>query len=404
MNGHESPRRIRVLHLSPSLDQGGLEKLQIEFARYADRDRFDLRFVALQHGGITVEELREFGWPVEVLNKPAGLRPLKILDLARRLRRNRIDVLHTHNNGPLIYGAPAARLARVPVVVHTRHHGRDHAVNHREIALSTAATRLVDEVVCVSEDSLTQGKLDGIAPKRLRTIWNGIDVERFAYRGPNAAGPAVTVARIQPEKNIESLLQATALIVREEPGFQLEIAGEGRSLESLKSLAKELRIENHVRFLGNIKDVPALLSRASIMVLPSLTEGISLTLLEAMAQGLPVVTTRVGGNPEVVVDGDTGLLVPPANPQALAQALLRLSRDSSEARSMGIAGRRRIERYFDVRRMVLDYESLYEKRLEGSRRTKDLPSAIVREARIVQTDLGVSEERRVHSRHGTPAA
>ena len=399
MNGHESLRRIRVLHLSPSLDQGGLEKLQIEFARHVDRDRFDLRFVALQHGGITVDELRKLGWPVEVMNKPAGLRPFKILDLARRFRRNHIDILHTHNNGPLIYGAPAARLARVPVVIHTRHHGRDHAVKHREVALSSSATRLVDQVVCVSEDSLTQGRLDGIAPKRLKTIWNGIDVQRFAYQGPNPSGPVVTVARLQPEKNIESLLQATALIVGEEPEFQVEIAGDGRSLDALKALAKKLQIENNVRFLGNINDVPGLLSRASMMVLPSLTEGISLTLLEAMARGLPVVTTRVGGNPEVVVDGDTGLLVPPANSPALAQALLRLHRDPSEARLMGISGRRRIEQYFDVRRMVLDYESLYEKFLGRTPVRKDLPPVLSQAPRIGQTDSIHSEERRVHSYH-----
>ena len=404
MNGHKSLRRIQVVHLSPSLDQGGLEKLQIEFARHADRDRFDLHFVALQHGGMTVDELRKLGWPVEVLDKPAGLRPLKILDLAHRFRRNHIDILHTHNNGPLIYGAPAARLARLSVVIHTRHHGRDHEVNHREVALSSAATRLTDQVVCVSEDSLTQGRLDGIAPKRLKTIWNGIDIERFAYQGPNPSGPVVTVARLQPEKNIESLLQATALIVREEPDFQVEIAGDGRLLDSLKALAKELQIENHVRFLGNINDVPALLSRASMMVLPSLTEGISLTLLEAMARGLPVVATKVGGNPEVVVDGETGLLVPSANPPALAQALLRLHRNPGEARLMGISGRRRIEQYFDVRRMVLDYESLYEKYLGGFPRKKNLPPVISLESRIVQGDSSHVENCDAHSCHEASTA
>ncbi|HQY89676.1 MAG TPA: glycosyltransferase, partial [Tepidisphaeraceae bacterium] len=121
-----------------------------------------------------------------------------------------------------------------------------------------------------------------------------------------------------------------------------------------------LKLTNHVEFLGEVRDVPALLHRASLFVLPSLTEGVPLTVLEAMACGLPVVATRVGGTPEALADGITGLLVPPGDPRQLADALLRIHNDASMAQRMGLAGRARVETLFDVRTMVASYESLYE--------------------------------------------
>jgi glycosyltransferase involved in cell wall biosynthesis len=350
---------IRVLHLSPSLDQGGLEKLQVEFARYADRGRFRLQFLALQHGGICEAELRALGSSVEILDKPPGLRPRTILDLARAFRRLGVDVLHTHNNGPLIYGPPAARLARIPVVVHTRHHGRYPGLGRREIAVTSATSRLVDRVVCVSEDSRVEGLADGIQPHRLRTILNGIDIARFGFAGPCHVGPMVSVARLHRDKNLDSLIRAARIMIESEPGFRLEIAGEGDHRGALEALIGDLGVADRVKLLGNVDDIPGLLGRARALILPSLSEGMSVSLLEGMASGLPVVATRVGGNPEIVAHDETGLLVPPADDVALARAMLRIWRDPELGRSMGAAGRARVERHFDIRRMVADHEALY---------------------------------------------
>jgi glycosyltransferase involved in cell wall biosynthesis len=221
------------------------------------------------------------------------------------------------------------------------------------------ASYLVDCMVCVSKDSAGLSGDEGVPRRRLRTILNGVDIRRFAYLGPRPGGPAVVVARLSPEKDVETLLGAAALAVQEQPSFSLEIAGGGPELPRLERLSGQIGLQGHVRFLGEVRDVPSVLARASLFVLPSLTEGISLTLLEAMARGLPVVATRVGGNPEVVVDQETGFLVPTKSPQELAQAMLRLRNDPELARRMGLAGRRRVEQVFDVRRMVADYEKLY---------------------------------------------
>jgi glycosyltransferase involved in cell wall biosynthesis len=358
-------RRLRIAHVTLGLDMGGQEKLLVEFAQHVDRKCFALEFLSLGSRGTLAEEIEAHSWPVTALNEPTGLRPGLVLRLARFLRRRKIDVVHTHDVRPLIYGAVAARLARVPSVVHTRH-GQDSRITPRQRALVRFAARLTDRFVCVSEDSARLTIEQGVAAAKVRAIINGIDVEQFAYTGPQPRGPVVTIARLSPEKDIANLIRTAAIVAGAEPGFRLEIAGDGPCRVDLEALIDGLGLKDRVRLLGQVRDVRSLLGRASLFVLPSVSEGVSLTLLEAMARGLAVVATRVGGNPEVVVDGDTGQLVPARNPDALADAMLALLRDPERSRRMGLAGRRRVEQVFDVRRMVADYEELY-RELAGRR-------------------------------------
>jgi len=213
--------------------------------------------------------------------------------------------------------------------------------------------------VCVSADSARQAVRQGVSPRIVRTLHNGIDLTRFDLSDARDGGPVVTVARLSPEKDITTLLRAAALAVAEDPSFRLEIAGAGPCMADLRQTTSDLGLNGCVHFHGQVRDVPALLTRAGLFVLSSLTEGVSLTLLEAMACGLAVVATRVGGNPEVVADGETGLLVPPGDPAALARAMLQLRRDDGQRRRMEQAGRRRVECLFDVRRMTGAYEDMY---------------------------------------------
>jgi glycosyltransferase involved in cell wall biosynthesis len=198
------------------------------------------------------------------------------------------------------------------------------------------------------------------------------------------------VARLSPEKDIESLLKATALAAREDADLRLEVAGDGPCMAELRRAAAGFGIDGRVRFLGEVRDVPALLARAGLFVLPSRTEGVSLTLLEAMASGLAVVATRVGGTPEVVAHGETGLLVPPGDPAALAAAVLRLRRDAFERERMGRAGRLRVERRFDVRRMTAAYERLY---LGLEQETVSTPALSASEGRGVNPSLALRAGR-----------
>jgi glycosyltransferase involved in cell wall biosynthesis len=358
MTSNSDRRRLRVAHVSWGLNMGGLEKLLVEFARHTDPTRFDLRFISLTERGTLAADLERLGWPVTALEEPDGLRPGLVLRLAQAFRKCGADVVHTHDERPLLYGAAGARLARVRRIIHTRH-GQKARNSRRQVFLFRLAAGLADRVVCVSDDAAALTIREGVSPKRIYTIRNGIDLARFAYTGPVASGPVVTVARLSPEKDVATLVRAAAIVVRESPSFRLEVAGNGVCMPALQGLTAELGLEEHVRFLGEVRDVPALLGRASLFVLPSVEEGISLTLLEAMARGLPVVATRIGGNPEVVAEGETGLIVPARDPETMAGAMLRFLGDAEGARRMGLAGRRRVERYFDVRRMVAAYEALY---------------------------------------------
>ena len=359
-------RKTRVTHVILQLHTGGMEKLLVEFARHADRDRFDLRFVCIGGHGQVAAEIAGCDWPVICLGYPPGLRPDLIVGLARQFAAGRADVVHTHNNVPLIYGGPAARLAGVRAVVQTRH-GQAIGTTPRHRAAFRMATLFAGRVVCVSDDAMRLSAAEGVSRRRLAVIRNGIDTARFAYRGPAPDGPVVTVGRLVPAKGIDTLLRAAVRIAPHWPGFRLEVAGDGVAYQALEALAAELGLADRVRFLGNVQDVPGLLARASALALPSLSEGISLTLLEAAARGLPIVATRVGGNPEVVEEGVTGRLVAPGDPTEMAAALMALGADPDRARAMGRAGRDRVERLFDVRRMVAEYEALYLRLLRRDR-------------------------------------
>jgi glycosyltransferase involved in cell wall biosynthesis len=354
-----NPSRIRVAHICVGLHLGGLENVLVEVARHVDRRRFDLRFIALERSGSAGKAIEACGFEVTALGVPQGVRPGLPFALAALLRRWNADVVHTHNTKPLLYGAGAARLAGgAAAVVHTRH-GQRHGAGRRQTVLFNLAARYADRIVSVSRDSQRLALAQGAPAPRLRVIRNGIDLTRFPFTGPSDGGPAVTVARLGAEKDVETLIRAAAIVAAQDDSFRLEIAGDGPRRAPLEALSLGLGLSDRVRFLGAVDDVPRLLARASLFVLPSLTEGIALTLLEAMACGLPTVATRVGGNPEVLADGQTGLLVPAQSPAELAEAILRLRRERETARQMGAEGRRRVEEHFDVRRMVADYQRLY---------------------------------------------
>jgi glycosyltransferase involved in cell wall biosynthesis len=336
---------------------GGQEKLLVELARHRDRDAFDVE-VVLGRRGLLADEVEAAGVPVTALEAPGGVRPGLAARLAWHFWRRGTHAVHTHDERPYIHATPAARLAGVARVVHTRH-SMAAALTPRQAKVVAFLARLTDRFVCVSRDALTRAVAQGVPRSKATLLWNGIDLGRFRSTGPVPGGPAVVVARLSPEKDVGNFVRAAALLRDEEPAFRGLVAGEGPCLADLRRETGDRRLGGVRDYLGVVRDVPPLLARAGLFVLPSRAEGISLTLLEAMASGLPVVATAVGGTPEAVEDGVTGLLVPPADPAALAAAMRRVWRDPELARRLGDAGRRRAERHFDVARLARSYEALY---------------------------------------------
>ena len=352
-------QRTRVAHVALSLAVGGAEKLLLEFSRHANAARFDLSFIALNSDGVIGDELRSMGARVDVLDAGDGLRPSLVFRLARYFRRHGIDIVHTHLDRPHIYGTIAARTAGVRQVVHTRH-GQADNLSERQHRLVRWVSHWTDSFVCVSHDAEQRSaQLHGVPRSRLRTIHNGIDLNRFTAPGRNIDGPWVIAARLTPEKNVEMLLHAAAELVAADPKLRVEVAGDGPCRGALERRSRELGLEGHVRFVGQVADVPRFLGQAAGFILPSLTEGIALALLEAQAQRLPVIATRVGGNQEVIKDGHNGLLVDSGSVSQLAAAWGRLRSDPELANQLGAAGRAQIERQYDARQMVARYEQLY---------------------------------------------
>jgi glycosyltransferase involved in cell wall biosynthesis len=355
----ETTRSLRVCHVSLTLKTGGLERILADLARHHDPSACTPEFLAMQDVGRFADEIRDAGGIVHRL-RPSG-RWGQIKQMRTLFRHQRFDVVHTHNTYPHIYASIAARLAGVSVVVNTRH-GQRAGHGWKSRTQFRWASHLVDRIITVSDDAARLCiDVDGIAKTKVQRIWNGIDLTDFAFSGPILRPIAISVARLSAEKDFPTLLRAVPLIVAEIPEFQLKIVGDGSERHRLESLVRELGMTRSVELLGERTDVPDLLRDAGFFVSSSLTEGISLTLLEAMAVGLPVVATAVGGNPEIIVPGKTGYLVPAGNPRALADAMILMCRDQSSWLQMGKSGRDRVAQNFDVHRMASDYEQLYRK-------------------------------------------
>jgi glycosyltransferase involved in cell wall biosynthesis len=358
-------KKIRVCHVSMCLLTGGLERLLVEFGRNRDGERFETSFVALDGIGVPAEELLVQGHHVECVTDVATGKLGRLRRLVHIFRDGQFDVVHTHNTLAHFYGAFAARLAGVPVVVNTQH-GRGCGQSWKAKLQFRMANRLTDRVVGVSEDAAELCRQDDArSADRTVALLNGVDLDRFEYRGPANQRTAISVARLSPEKDFATLLRATWILIKDSPDFRLKIVGDGGERQKLEQLSEELNLTNHVEFLGERSDVSQLLPQAGFFVSSSRTEGISLTLLEAMAVGLPVVATRVGGNPEIVVEGKTGRLVQPQSPEALALAMRDLLKDQEGWPVFGELARQRVEQHFNVRNMVRQYEDLYRELLDG---------------------------------------
>jgi len=285
------------------------------------------------------------------------------------VRHEKIAVIHAHEFSAIVYGWIVARLAGVPFV------GTIHGKNYfweklrRRLAYRTVARR--GQLVAVSED-LKHFIVNtvGIPASRIQVIYNGVEpslrmsdaeVDRCRTELGLRAGDLVigTVGSLYPVKGHQYLLDAMPAVLRGYPNAILLLVGRGELEVSLKEQAKRLGIEERVRFLGMRQDVPRLLAVMQVFVLPSLSEGLSMALLEAMVSGKPAVATRVGGNPELVEHGKTGLLVQAENATALANSLMRVLGDRTMMHQFGRAGAARIQQHFSVIQMAIRYRDLY---------------------------------------------
>ncbi len=368
---------IAVCQLLHTMNVGGAEVLA---ARLVRRLRSDYRFcfACLDEVGPLGQQLRAEGFPVHLIGRQPGLDWRCPLRLAEVVRSEGIDVVHAHQYTPFFYGLTARLRGPRRPIVFTEHgrHQPDYPRRKRMIVNRLLLSRR-DRVVGVGaavRDALVAN--EGLPRDRVGVLYNGIDVDAFSAASDRAsartalgAAPGeltlLQVARLDYLKDHATAVRTLARVVAQRPEARLVLVGDGPERPAVEAAARAAGVDGKVRWLGTRHDVARLLPGADVFLLTSLSEGIPLTVLEAMAAGLPIVATDVGGLAEVVAHGDTGFLAPARDDEALAGLVLRLADDADLRRRMGHAGRTRVKERFDEPRMCADYGQLYEEACRG---------------------------------------
>jgi len=367
--------RVRVVELLATGTNGGAQEHVFGLLTRIDAARYEVHVISLSSGS-AVRKLQRHGIPVTVIDDPDDA--IATGAVAALLGDLRPEVIHNHMYRAELVGTRAAiALGEIgrprPFVVSTVHSSRVRSEDDR--AELRILTPRMDRLIAVSRSIVDKLHHEGRDTAPIQLIHNGVDLQRYDHQGPcctlreeyglPAEGPIVgVVARLEPEKGHPTLLEAWPLVLAAVPDATLLVVGEGSRREALEAMSHELGIAGRVVFTGRRDDVPAVTAALDVAVLPSYREALGLTILEAMALSRPVVASNVGGIPEMIEDGVTGLLVPPRDAESLATAIVRLLRDHPLADMLARAGHDLVHERFCIELMVDAVERIYD---EGAR-------------------------------------
>jgi glycosyltransferase involved in cell wall biosynthesis len=373
-----------VLHLSGSFGLAGAEQVIVNLARHADTSQWRPVVACLLdprcEDSPMLRTLRQLGIETAGFHLRSRFDPRGIRLVRDFLKQRQVSVLHCHGYKPDGYGWLAAR--RLPVARISTLHGwlrTDLNMRIYEALDRWVFLRGFHRVIAVSERLRNEALHAGHGGNRVLLVPNGLDLSRFPLRRGRTAGPLPldpqdeiigTVARVCREKGHRHLLLAATHVLRERPRARFVFVGGGAEEPNIRQRAAELGVAHRVLFAGLRSDVPQVLPQFDAFVLPSLTEGLPIALLEAMAVGVPVVATSVGDVPRLVKDGETGLLVPPADSATLADAILRVLADPQRAAERALTARALVERDHSARTMAARTEAVYDQVLDSLRRRK----------------------------------
>ncbi len=347
-----------------SFDAGGTERQMLELVQRLDPERFRVHMACFDRRGPWTEWAASAGdrgvsiaeFPLRGFRHPSTAAAL--VRFARWCARRRLDVVQTAGLHANIFGLAGAALARVPLRVGSRRNVRSPAHSPALHRLQRHAYGLAHYVVANSEAADRALRREGVARHRIAMIPNGIDLAGRPVCAIPGAPRVVVVANLREEKGHDVLIDAAARVLAVRPDVVFELVGDGPLRQPLEAEVERRGLTHALRFLGHRGDIPELLASAGVFALPSRSEAMPNAVLEAMAARLPIVASEVGGVPELIRDGRTGLLVRAGDAHALAEALLALLRDPARAQSLGSAARAAVER-FTFERMVSDYQRLY---------------------------------------------
>jgi glycosyltransferase involved in cell wall biosynthesis len=383
-------RKLKVVTLIDQLTmQGGAERVASQLAMRIDPERFESTICATRFDPANPEgtepivqrELAAHGVGVVGLGRRQGKLDLhRLRGLATLLRRERVDVLHAHMFTSNVYGALLGRLARVPVVISHEHSWSFEGEPVRKLLDRHVIARLSDRFIAVSrEDERRMIEIEGVRPEKIEVVPNGIEAMRAtgtdvrAELGIEPGAPLIgSVGVLRPEKAFDVLAAAVKLLLPARPDLKLAIVGDGwpEPVAALEAAIESLGVTDAVKLVGFRGDIPDFLASLDVAVSSSLREGSPLSVMEYMGAGKPIVATRVGGVPDLIDDGEHGLLVPPGDPEALAAAIGRLLDDRALADRLGHAAAERCAREFSFDVAVRRFEDLYESLYARSARAR----------------------------------
>jgi glycosyltransferase involved in cell wall biosynthesis len=342
-----------------SFHPGGTERQMTELIRRIDRSRFTVRVACFHREGGWLRRVEDVAdvteFPIRGLARPATL--AQAAAFARWCRRHRIEAVQSCDLYANVFALPAAAMAGVRVRIGSRRELNPDKTP-AQIALQRQAYRCAHAVVANSSAARRQLLEEGVPADRIHVIPNGVMVDGAAP-APRPVRTIVTVANLRREKAHEVLLQAAARLAPRHPELRFVIAGDGPRASELRAMSSDLGLGRRVEFLGHVENVPAVLARADAFVLPSLSEAFPNAAIEAMAAGLPVVASAVGGLLDLIDNGRTGLLTPPGDAAALANAVEQLVADPARAARLGTDARDEVVSRFSFTRMVRAFEDLY---------------------------------------------
>ena len=366
--------RPRTLQLLATGGNGGAQESYTGLLLRLDRSKYEVRALSLSKGS-AVQRLQRLGIAVDVLDCADD--EAAVRELTAYLRRNEIDLVHAHMFRAEVIGTRAAVAAGTPVIMATVHSSRVRSPD--DVAELAQLTRHMDRLIVPSASIQTKVRREGRGEARFSVIPNGVDLSRFSgeaapctlrndFAIPGKALLIGVVSRLEPEKGHRFLIEAMPAVVEAAPTAWLAIVGEGSLADKLRAQAAALPApaRDRVVFTGRREDISAVTADLDIAVLPSLREAQGISILEAMARRKPVIASRVGGVPEVITDGVDGLLVRPADPQALAGAVIHLGRDPELRRRLAEAGYRTVVERFSIDSMVRRIEQVYDEELTRS--------------------------------------
>jgi glycosyltransferase involved in cell wall biosynthesis len=321
------------------------------------------------HPGTLLEErAREVGVHVHPMSMRSGTGAIYFFRILSVMLRTRPQILAFNTPKPMMLGTLASRFSSVRARIVFR---RVNFPLRRNPLTRLKYNWGIDCIVAISESIRSQLQVGGVKPSRIRTVYEGMEVDLYPrvvmprFRPPGTPVTIGTVAHLSQEKGLYYLVEAAALVPEVHERLRFVLVGDGKCRQELESQVRERGLEPCFQFAGFQNQPGRYMSTFDIFVLPSLSEGLSSAILTAMASSLPVIATNVGGIPELITDGENGLLVPPADPIALSKALQRLAKNPEECFRMGQQGRARLEQRFTLERKILETEELCRSLIRG---------------------------------------